>query len=77
MDGRTQRRLVFEGRLIAPWAVELGTADEKARAEDRDRQLVMDLKHITTISQEGENVLLHLMNEGVQFRATASLGNMF
>src|ERR1700757_2538831 len=68
IDGRTQRRLVLEGKLIAPWAAELRSACESARADLRGRELVMEMKHVTTISQEGENLLLQLANEGFKFR---------
>jgi anti-anti-sigma regulatory factor len=68
IDRLTQRRLVLEGKLIAPWAAELRSACENARADLNGRELIIDLKHITTISQEGENVLLQLMNEGLKFR---------
>lgn len=68
VENRTYCFLVLEGKLIAPWTVELRTACEKARADLRNRELVVDLKHITAISQEGENVLFELMNEHVKFR---------
>jgi len=32
-DGLTQRRLIVEGKLIAPWAAELRSACENARAD--------------------------------------------
>ena len=67
IDSRTQRRLILEGRLIAPWATELRNASEKARADLNGRELVIELKHMTAISQEGENVILELINEGVKF----------
>ena len=62
-------RLVLEGKLIAPWAGELRTACERARAELRGRELIVDIRHLITISQEGECLLLELMNDGVKFRA--------
>ena len=68
IETRTNCLLVLEGKLIAPWTVELKTACEKARAEFRDRELLVDLKHITAISQEGEKLLCELMNEEVKFR---------
>jgi hypothetical protein len=58
---------VVEGKLIAPWAAELRSACEKARAHLNGRGLIVEMKHITTISQEAENVILELMNEGVRF----------
>jgi hypothetical protein len=62
------RRLIVEGKLIAPWAAELKSACEKARADLCGRELVVEMKHITTISQEGENVIVELINAGTKFR---------
>jgi hypothetical protein len=67
VDNRTRCLLVLEGKLIAPWTSELRSACEKARADLNGRDLVVEMKHITTISQEGENVILELINEGVKF----------
>jgi hypothetical protein len=67
-DGRTQRRLVLEGKLVGPWADELRPACEKAKTDLGDRKLVIEVKNLTCINQAGENVLLDLMNEGVKFR---------
>ena len=60
--------LVVEGKLIAPWTAELATAYEKARANLHGRELVLDLRSLTTISAEGEKVLMELMNKKVRFR---------
>jgi hypothetical protein len=68
VDGRTQRRLLVEGKLIAPWVAELKTACEDARADLCGRGLVVEMKHITTISQEGENVIIELIDAGIRFR---------
>ena len=62
-------RLVLEGKLIAPWAGELKGACERARADLRGRELIVDMRNLIAISQEAENVLLELMNEGVKLRA--------
>jgi hypothetical protein len=68
VENRAQRRLVLEGKLIAPWAAELRPACEKAKADLGDRELVVEVKNLTAINQAGENVLLELMREGVKFR---------
>ena len=65
---RNQRRLVLEGKLIAPWADELKTACDTARRELDGRELVVEVKNLMAISQAGENVLLELMQQGVKFR---------
>lgn len=69
IDSRTQRRLILEGKLVAPWTTELRTFCEKARADLNERALVIDVKQLTAISQEGENLLLELMKDRVAFRS--------
>jgi hypothetical protein len=61
------RRLIVEGRLIAPWAAELATAYQTAKVDLQDRELIVDLRNLTAISSEGEEVLLQPMNENVKF----------
>lgn len=68
IDSSRQRRLIVEGKLIGPWAAELRSACAEARVDLHDRELVIEMKHMTTISQEGENVILELINEGNKFR---------
>jgi hypothetical protein len=68
IDNARERRLVVEGKLVAPWATELKSACEKARTDLRGRELVVEMQHISSISQEGENVILTLINEGIKFR---------
>jgi anti-anti-sigma regulatory factor len=64
IESRGERPLILEGKLLAPWAAELRTACEKARADLQKRELVIDLKNLTAI---GQDVLLELMNERVNF----------
>lgn len=68
IDTAKHRRLVVEGKLITPWTAELKSACEKARSDLRGRELVVEMKHITTISPEGETVILALIDEGIKFR---------
>ena len=69
IDAHTKRRLTLEGKLIPPWTSELRTACEEARTGLNGRELVIDLKHITAINQEGENTLCELMSEGIKLCA--------
>jgi anti-anti-sigma regulatory factor len=66
IEGQKRNRVVVEGRLDAPWTTELRRACEKAQADLHGRELVVQLKHLTAISQEGENILLDLMKGGVK-----------
>ena len=70
IDRHTHLRLIVEGDLVGPWAAELKSACEKANVDLRDRELVLDIRHLTAISQEGENVLLQLMRNGTKFRGS-------
>jgi hypothetical protein len=68
IESPSQCRLVLEGKLIAPWAGELKTACERARAALRGRKLIVDIRNLVAINHDGEDVLLELMNDGVVFR---------
>jgi hypothetical protein len=66
VESPRRRRLIVEGKLISPWAAELTSACRTARADLRNRKLIVDLRNLTAISPEGENVLQQLMSENVQ-----------
>jgi hypothetical protein len=68
IDTPRECRVIVEGKLIAPWAAELTTACQQASADLRGRELIVELKHITTTSQEGEDVILDLLNSGIKVR---------
>jgi len=68
IDSARQRRLVVEGKRVAPWAAELRNTCQEARADLRGRELVIEMKHITTIGQEAQNVIVDLLNRGIKFR---------
>lgn len=68
IEGHTERRLIVEGKLVGPWAAELRSACEKADTDLFGRKLIIDMRHVTAISQEAENVLCDLIQKGVKFR---------
>jgi hypothetical protein len=57
-----------EGKLVAPWVFEFTTACEKAKADLHGRELLVDLRNVTAINQEGESALLQLIREKVKFQ---------
>ena len=75
VEGRKQRRLVVEGKLVAPWSDELKAACERARSGLNGRELVIDLQNLTTISRQGEELLLELMKQGAKFRGCGVFTN--
>jgi anti-anti-sigma regulatory factor len=68
VEGRKQRRLVVEGRLAAPWSDALKAACDAAGRGLDGHELIVDLKNLTTISQQGEDLLLELMQQGLKCR---------
>ena len=66
----TRRRLIVEGNLVGPSVAKLKGACETAKADLRGRELVVDMKYLMVISQEGENLLLELMGNGIKFRSS-------
>ena len=68
VDSPSHCCLVLEGKLIAPWTAELARACEQVTADPRSRELIIEAKNLTAISQEGENLLQRLMSDGVKFR---------
>lgn len=67
IEGRAQRRLVLEGKLIAPWTTEVESAWRSAGEQLHGRKLVIDLRNVTLISADGENTLYELMKDGAKF----------
>ena len=57
------------GGLGYVFSHDLDRACELARANLDGRELVVDLKNLVAISEDGENVLLALMNNGVKLRS--------
>jgi hypothetical protein len=70
IDTPNYRRLVIEGKLIAPWASELTTVWRQAIADLNGREPVVDVKGLTAVSEDGENILLELMKERARFRSS-------
>ena len=73
IDQRTERWLVLEGKLISPWVAELKTAWRTANGQIGRSPVVVDLRNVTVVSQEGESALLELMSEGAKFRCSGVL----
>jgi hypothetical protein len=68
-DTSAQRRLVLEGKLIAPWVTEFKKTWKALAADLGVRELVIDVGNLTYISAEGESALLELMRHGARFRS--------
>jgi len=67
LDDSTQHQLVLEGKLIQPWVAELRKVCERAAADVDRRQLVIELRNLTVISKEGEDLLRELIEAGAKF----------
>lgn len=62
-----QRTLVLEGTLVDPWVSELEKSWSEAQQLVEQGKVRVDLKDVTAISQQGENLLFQMMCEGATF----------
>jgi hypothetical protein len=60
-------RLVLDGELVSPWVAELEKEWRNARVSAGGLSLIVDLRNVITISQEGKDILFDMMGEGVRF----------
>jgi len=70
IDTDHKRQMVLEGKLVAPWTSELKNLGQLALANSDHRDFIIDLRNVTSLSAEGEDVLLVLMDQGARFRAS-------
>ncbi len=73
IDSRTQRCVVIEGTLVEPWVTALRCSWQAAKADLQGRKLILDLKNVTRISEEGESALSELVKEGASFSSSGVL----
>ena len=66
IDSSSQCRMILEGRMIGAGVKELETLCIRLKSELKIRALVIDIKKVVLISQEGENALLRLINQGAK-----------
>jgi endonuclease III-like uncharacterized protein len=66
VEEQRRRRVIVEGKLIAPWTGELTSAYQRARTDLQDRELIVDLRSLTAIGPEGADVLLQFIREKVK-----------
>jgi hypothetical protein len=60
-------RIVVEGDLISPDVEELKREWNEARVSAGGVTLIVDLRNVITMSQEGKDFLLEMMSQGVKF----------
>ncbi|MGO9435778.1 MAG: hypothetical protein ACLPH3_11465 [Terracidiphilus sp.] len=70
IENCTKRQLVLEGKLVAPWTNELKNIGQEALIDSDRRELVIDLRSVTALSAEGEDVLAALADQGARFRVS-------
>ena len=70
IQNETRCQLVLEGKLLPPWTDELKSVCSGRQIRFDTGELVVDIRGLTVISREGEDVLLTLMQQGAKFRGT-------
>lgn len=73
IETSTKCRVVVEGRMTGAGVNELKTLCSRLKSELKLRALVIDIKNVVLISQEGENALLRLINQGAKLGAEGML----
>lgn len=66
LDSRSQRTLVVEGSLTAPWTSELESLWKQSLEAGRGRKIVVDLGHTTVIDARGKAALMAMVGEGAE-----------
>ncbi len=66
-------RVVLEGRMVGTGIKKLVTLCARLKSQLEERTLIIDMKDVTLISQEGENALLQLISYGAKIRADGVL----
>jgi hypothetical protein len=69
-ETNSERLLVLEGKLIAPWTNELKSICEAAGDDFDQRELMIDVAGVTRISADGEEALLYCLLRGTKFRGS-------
>ena len=59
--------MVLDGELIAPWVAELRQEWKEIRTLEGELKLIVDLRNVVSISQEGRDVLFEMMSQDVKF----------
>jgi anti-anti-sigma regulatory factor len=70
IENDRKRQVVLEGKLVAPWTNELKNFGEETLSDGDNRELIIDLRSVTALSAEGEDVLLVLADQGARFRVS-------
>jgi hypothetical protein len=68
-DIPAEQKFVLEGKLSEPWLSEVDSCWESARVTRQGRRSVVDLRGVTAIDRNGEDLLLRMSREGVDFIA--------
>jgi hypothetical protein len=63
--------------MVGTGITKLGTVCAGLKSELKGRALIIDMKDVMLISQEGENTLLQLINHGAKFCPDGVLANSF
>lgn len=70
VENETRCLLVLEGKLIAPWTNELRSICQGSASKLDHGEVVIDVRGLTVISADGEDVLFALMVQGARFRGS-------
>src|SRR5215472_4171256 len=76
-EAPTHCRVVLEGRMVGTGMKKLMTICAGPKSELKGRKLIIDMKDVMLISQEGEKALLQLINYGAKIRPRRRPSEMY
>lgn len=62
--------------MVGIGITQLRTICDRLKSELKGRSLIIDMKDVMLISQEGENALLQLIDHGAKFRPDGALAKL-
>lgn len=67
-DTARERQLILAGVLSSAWVAELRNTWNAAQRQIEHRVIVLDMKDVTLIGSDGEELLLEMIRNGAKFR---------
>jgi anti-anti-sigma regulatory factor len=69
-DTPFEQKWVLQGRLCNQWAADLKERWDSTRSTREGRKCTVDLEDVIFVDGQGEDVLLEMLTEGAQLRAS-------
>lgn len=69
-------KLILEGKLVSPWTDELQKTWDELRKAHPEHTVVLDLKDVTSVSDQGQRLLRQMKMDGTVFNCSRGVHTM-